>query len=129
MAYSASALNEPWSRVWVLVAIAIGLGVGVASLGCWLDRIHWRSDLCDGSSCHWFARSGAFIVALGTCLAFKSGSVLIKRLEGRSAVGPTGLDLMRPNPRQSTAYGLAAWSLLVLGTLIWAFGDLWRHAR
>jgi hypothetical protein len=61
---------------------------------------------------------------LGTILAFKSGAVLIKRLELRSASGSTGRDMMRPNPRQSSAYGYVALVLLLAGTFIWAFGDI-----
>jgi hypothetical protein len=122
--YDAAVLDEPWRKVWALIGTAIGLAIAFASFGRWLDRINWRSDLCDDSPCHWLARSGALIVMLGTCLAFKSGSVLIKRLGLRSVEGPTGRDMLRANPQQSVAYGWAALALIVLGTLIWAFGDI-----
>jgi hypothetical protein len=122
--YDASALNESWRRVWVLIGTAIVLAIAFASIGRWLDATNWRSDLCDDSPCHWFARSGALIVMLGTGLAFKSGAVLIKRLALRSVEGPTGRDMLQPNPKQSGAYGWTALALIVIGTLIWGFGDI-----
>jgi hypothetical protein len=122
--YDASVLDEPWVRVWSLIGAALAFALGAAGLGYWADCAEWRPDLCDHLSCHWFMRSGAVVVMLGTILAFKSGAVLIKRLELRSASGSTGRDMMRPNPRQSSAYGYVALVLLLAGTFIWAFGDI-----
>jgi hypothetical protein len=122
--YDARRLKEPWPRVKAIIAASIGLTVTSAVLGKWGDRIHWRPDLCDGD-CHWFSRTGALIVVWGTCLAFKSGAVLIKRLPEVDHEGnKTGRGITRPNPDESGAYGTTAIILLIVGTVIWGFGDL-----
>src|SRR5262249_23139467 len=75
------------------------LTLATVVLGLALDRIHWHVDWCSGWRCHWFQRSGAFIVLYGAYLAFNSGAVLIKRLPVQSEVGETGRDLLKPNPK------------------------------
>lgn len=93
-------------RFWVasgLAGLTVGAGLYVA----------WRS----GNWLH-FARSGAVLVILGAVLA------ALDSLQGGGIRGELRR-ILSPDRKPSETLGLG---LMVLGTLIWAFGDLVRHA-
>jgi hypothetical protein len=120
--YDASVLNEPRKAVLLRICVAVALALGAAVAGGYLDHVHRCSAFCGDSGCHWFQRSGALVVLCGTYLAFRSGAVLIKTLDPPRE-NPHQKTLLNPNPKESRTYGLSAFALLALGTLIWDFGD------
>ena len=116
--YDARDLDEPSERVrrHVLGARVAASAAAIVGLGCDLGRVH--VNVCGMTPCRWFQRSGAIVVVCGTYLAFRSGAVLIKWIQYRDQRPIHGI-----NPKPSRDYGWAAFWLLVVGTLIWDFGD------
>jgi len=117
--YDARALGEPDARVRAYINRITLVSVAVVIVGIWLD--HSRCARCGGSPCNWFGRSGALMVLGGTYLAFRSGAVIITSIQYG-----TQHPILGTNPQPSRDYGRAAFVLLLIGTLIWGFGDLWQ---
>jgi hypothetical protein len=120
-AYDARELEEPLNKVRFHVYSAWALALVLSIAGYTGDRFGWATSACGRGPCHWFQRSGALVVVCGTYLAFRSGSVLFKRIQHADQRPMRGV-----NDEESRIYGVEAFALLFIGTLIWDFGDLLR---
>jgi hypothetical protein len=120
--YNARDLDEPDHKVWGWIVSMSVLAFGMGCIGVGLDHSQWQPTVCGGVPCHWLQRSGALIVLCGTYLAFRSGAVIIKSLPP-PASNPTQRTLHGVNEKASRYYGRSAFVLLLIGTLVWTFGD------
>ena len=64
---------------------------------------------------HYFARSGALLTLLGAYIAYVGGSVTFRMMDRETSLVDVHL---------STRIALLGLAVLVWGTLLWAYGDL-----
>ena len=72
----------------------------------------------------WFQRSGSLMVLISTILEFRQGYAALEAwaaVKRRSSAGVAVLGQL-PTPRKAIA--VIALALVVLGTIIWGYGDL-----
>lgn len=100
-------------RLHSISAIALALVAVVIGVAC--DLAHFDA-YCAPARCNWTSRAGAVVIVCGTYLAFRAAAVLITFSER----------ILRSNPKASLLYGYVSFALLAGGTLLWAFGDLFR---
>ncbi len=102
------------TRTWLLMALACALGL--ASLGASVATGAW----------HWFARSGALVVAIGAILSTRP--VLRDQLTEMIRVrAPEPEEVPVPPadaPRRDRRACFCGFWVVATGTLVWAYGDL-----
>ena len=101
----------PWSRLWVDVAL-LGAG-GLAMIASLIADLHWNGHLT------LFARSGAVAVLTSAIVAYRSLSKHYKKmflLPERGKILPTS--------RNQQCVDVATLALSVIGTVTWAYADL-----
>lgn len=107
--------NRKYTIEWWLIGVAIF----VAIISIIAD--YYSNDV------NWFARSGSIIVLLAAIVEFKVSSHIYDEIQ-RAAVIQTIVKLPVPIKAQPTksknTVSNAAHILLVVGTIIWGYGDL-----
>lgn len=107
--------HHNYKKEWLILLLAVAFSILSLGLDCLFADINW------------FGRSGSVIVLLAAFVEFRVSFHVyddIQRAQYQNTIISTPIPIKAKPTKERNKISIASHTLLILGTLVWGYGDL-----